>query len=349
MRQIYNPLTGANVTSTVQADLQAGRTFVTAYLYRWEFMGMFNYNPYGNFSSYCFTDAAFPVFMKYCALDAGAAQEIGFTDRAGGFLAGLNFYPEALYVNKLSYGVGFEDKPAEINWNIKDSTSYGAVGNTAGAFTYPENSASPSNLTLKQALAMGIFTENPFWIHQAIFSDFPCNGGSFLGTTLMFRGYIRTVTASRSKLTIQLASLMDVFQQVQVPTQVITPNNRALPYIPAATSAYGVDFSAAVINGPQSISFTTAETIPENAMQDAWMTWVPATFASNPVYLNNTPPAIAFRIQGNTATSGGSVTVYFYEPIQVPIGSTLYNFYSQLNTQGGNQGFLYLPPPEYSA
>lgn len=350
IRTIFDPTNGNNVTSTVQALLQAGRTLVTSYLYRWEFMNMFSYNPYSNQSSYVFTDATFPIFVEYYQLGPGAAQQIGIYDRPGGSTVGLTFLPEAMNVNKLLYGVGLQDHPVDVTWNIKDSMSYGALVNTGGVGeTYPEDSQSPNNLTLKQALCMGLFTECPFWIHQAIFSDFPRNGGSFLGTALMFRGFIRSVTANRSKIKITLASLMDVFQQVQVPTQTLTPNNRALPYIPAASSAYGGDFSVLVINGPQEISFTTAETIPQNAMQDSWMTFLPATFAANPVFLNGQPPAIAFRIQSNTASSGGHVTLFFYEPIQIPPGAVLFNFYSQLTTQGGNQGFAHLPPPEYSA
>ena len=46
MRQIYDPISGANVTSTVQAILAAQRSLVTAHTYRWQFMNFVNYNPY---------------------------------------------------------------------------------------------------------------------------------------------------------------------------------------------------------------------------------------------------------------------------------------------------------------
>jgi hypothetical protein len=329
--------------------LQAGRSLVTAYLYRWEFMNCFQFNESGSFSSYSFTDAAWPIFVNKCQLGPGAAQHIGVFNRSGGEVDGLTFLPEAFSVDKLSYGIGFEDRPAELTWAIDDTITYSAGFLRAGQFTAPEDAFSPSFLTMKQAFVAGLFSEAPFWIHQAIYDDFPQNGGNFLGTTLMFRGFIRGVTASRSLLKIKLASLMDVFNDTQVPTQTMTPNNRALPYIPAALSAFGGDFAFVSAPGPQVIIFSTGESIPVNAMQDSWLVFNPATFAGTPAYQSGTPASPAFRIQGNSAASGGLITLYFYDTVVVPASISFLGFYSQLTTQGGNEGFKFLPPPEFSA
>lgn len=325
---------------------------MTAYLYQWKFMTCFQFNESGSFSNYCFTDAAWPIRADFMQLDAGAAQPVGIFNRAGGFDSGLTFLPEVLSVDKLGYGIGFEDKPAEISWAIADDIDYQAGFLRAGQFTSPGHVLSPALLTLKQAFLYGMFSEAPFWIHQAVYDDFPANGGSFLGTTLMFRGYLRGVSGTRSLLKLRLASLLDAFQGTQVPTQTMTPNNRALPYVPAAVSAYGADFSAIVAVGEQVLEFTTNEAIPENAMQDSWLIFNPATGAGAEAYTSGTPSAAPFRIQGNTATTGGSpqtVRVYFYETVVLPLLVSTISVYAQLTSSGGAPGFPDLPPPEFSA
>lgn len=352
MRKIYDPITGADVTTAVQATLAAGRSLVTQYIFRWEFMDLIAYNPYGNWSSFCFTDAAWPIYIESCQLGPGVAQQIGVLDRAGGFTPGFNFFPEVFAVDKLSYGIGFEDRPVEVTWMADDNKDYPAYGDGDTNPIFLSGAISPTGLTVKKAFAAGIFSEVPFWIHQAIYTDFPNQGGVFLGTTLMFRGFVRGLTVTRSLLKLKLASLMDVFQTTQLPTQTLTPNNRALPYVPAAVSAYGNDFTVVSIPNQLVVEFSTSETIPENAMQDSWMTFQPATYAGIPIYLSGNPPAIPFRIQGNSAVVGpgpNNVTVYFYDPPIVPNTPAVISTYAQLTNSGGVPGFPYLPPPEFSA
>jgi len=352
MRKIYDPITGSDVTSTVQTTLQSGRTLVTAYLYRTTFQIFWNYNPYGSFGSYTFTDADFPIFVNWMQIDNGAAKQIGHWLHDNLIPTGLNFYPEPITHDKLSYGIGFEDKPVEIDWAIDDSKVYNVVEESSlgGVFnTTIGELQSPANCTVKQGMQMGFFTDCPFWIHEAVFTDFPSRGGTFLGTTLMFRGYIRGVTATRSRMKLKLSSLMDVFQSVQVPTQTITPNNRALPYIPLAIGTYGGDFAGGTPITERVISFTTAETIPAGALQDYWLTFNPASYAGFSPYKSGYPAAPAFRIQGNDASSAGSVTVYFYQPYALPNPYAAVTVYAQLANVGGPTGFKYLPPPEMSA
>ncbi len=349
MRHIYDPISGADVTSTVQATLAAGRKLVTAYLYRWEFMNFVDYNPFGHYCSFSFTDATWPIFVQFCQLGPGGAQQIG--TEPGNTPEGFTFTPEALQVDKLSYGIGLDDKPAEITWNVKDSIDYpfGFLANPFYTIDHLSDAVSPSHLTMKQAFAMGLFSEAPVWIHQAIYTDFPNQGGTFLGTALMFRGFVRGAVATRSQLKIQASSLMDIFKTVHVPTQTITPQSRALPYIPVAVSPYGADFTLTTVAGLQQLVFSTAETIPANAMQDSWLVWNPATYAGPLPYGSGTPASPPFRIQGNDASTGSSVTVYFYDTVMVPGGISYIGVYAQPSATAGPSGFLYVPMPEYSA
>jgi hypothetical protein len=353
MRKIYNPLTGADVTSTVQGILQSGATLVTVYTYRILFSIFWNYNPYGAWGSYTFTDASFPIFVNYQQIDAGAAKQIGHWLHGSLIGTGLNFYPETMIHDKLSYGIGFEDKPVTLDWAIDDTKTYYVVEEDAitGIFnTSIGELVSPVNCTLKQGMSLGWFTDCPVWIHTALFTDFPDRGGTFLGTALMFRGYIRKVVATRSRLKIVLSSLMDMFQTTQIPTQTITPNNRALPYVPTSVSAYGGDWTVPVVITERVLQFNTAEAIPVNALQDSWITFYPNTFTSSIIYTNGFPAPPAFRIQGNDVSTGTTVKVYFYEPFAMS-NNILPTVFTQLvaGSGGANPGFLYLPPPEMSA
>lgn len=349
MRKIYDAASGADNTSTAVAALKAGRKLVTAYLYRWEFMDFVDYNPYGRFCSFTFTDAAWPIFVQYYQIGAGGAQQIGTFP--GSAPEGFTFTPEAFHLDKLSYGIGLDDRPAEVTWTVKDSIDYpyGFDFNPFYVIHHLGDASSPSHLTMKQAFAMGLFSEAPFWIHQAVYTDFPNQGGTFLGTALMFRGAVRGVTATRSKMKIQLASLMDVFHTIKVPTQTLTPQSRALPYIPVATSLYGGDFSSPTVLGLQVIQFSTTESIPANAMQDSWVIFNPAVYAAEPSYQSGTPSAVPFRIQGNSASTGSSVTVYFYDTVVVPVSFAAITVYAQPSATAAPSGFLYVPMPEYSA
>jgi hypothetical protein len=353
MRKIYNPLTGSDVTASVQSTLQNGQPLVAAYLYRIFFSIFWNYNPYGAWGSYTFTDAAFPIFVNYQQIDAGAAQAIGHYLHGSLQGTGLNFYPEAITHDKLSYGIGFEDKPVTLDWAIDDTKTYNVVEEDAitGIFnTSIGELVSPVNCTVKQGMALGWFTDCPVFIHVALFSDFPDRGGTFLGTSLMFRGYIRKVIATRSRLKVVLSSLMDVFQSTQIPTQTITPNSRQLPYVPTAVSPYGLDWTTPVVITERVLQFNTAEVIAANALQDSWIVFYPNTFTSSIIYSNGMPVPPGFRIQGNDAATGTTVTVYFYEPFAMS-NNILPTVFTQLvaGSGGANPGFLYLPPPEMSA
>lgn len=355
MRKIYSP-TGSDVTSTVQSYLLANRKLVTAYLYSWQFMIFWNYNPYGNWGMYCFTDAAFPIFLNRLQLTAApGTSAVGTYWNGVAQNNGLTWLPENLYHDKLHYGIGFEDHPVEVTWGYDNTVNYGvlegAVSLSNIAPTYPTEAQSPVNLSLKQALLLGAFDECPFWIHEALFTDFPNQGGTFLGTTLMFRGFLRKVEASASLLKFSVNSLMDVFQQVQVPTQIILPNTRASSYIPAVSASFGGDFTIGPVISPTVVQFGTSETIGRDAMKDYFVTFEPNLVTGFHIYQSGMPSAPAFRIAGNDASTGSAITLYFYETPIVPGNSfpAAVNIFSQLSQSTGvNPGFPYVPPPEYS-
>jgi hypothetical protein len=359
VRKIYSPTNGSDVTSTVQSYLQEGGAPVTAFLYSFQCQDFWGYNPYGVYAAFCYTDFEANLGITYAQMGpvGSTALTAAFFGPQGPPALPIVFKADNIAFDKLSYKIGLDDNPVEVNWAMNPGWSYSAQeysGGTTIGWSNPSAASYPTNLTLKQALTMGAFTECPFWIHEAIFTDFPDRGGTFLGTSLMFRGFIRKTSSSFSTLKISLASLMDVFQSVQIPAQTITPNNRSLPYIPLAVSPYNDNglfshYSAPAFPAPTVLQIDTTYGIPLNALQDSWINWTPAAFAGYVPYRSGFPTAPSWRIQGNTA-GAGTIEIYLYEPYIFPGNYGGFNIWAQQNTTGGPAaGFLYLPPPEFSA
>lgn len=356
MRHVYDPNTGADVTTTVQAYLQAGEAPVTCFLYSFQCEDFWGYNPYGTYANFAYTDFEANLYLKYAQLGPVGSTPLTTWFQGNAYNSGLVFLRDNISLDKLSYGIGFEDKPVEVTWAMDPTrTNYGGQEYNSGIeFSSLSVAAFPASLTLKQALAMGVFSEAPFWIHEAIFTDFPDKGGTFLGTTLMFRGFIRETTTSFSTLKITVASLMDVFQSVSIPAQTMTPNNRSLPYIPLAISPYNdgglfTHYSSFSFPAPTVLQVDTSFSIPLNALQDSWINFNPAVYAGGSPYRSGYPLSPSFRIQGNTA-GPGTIQIYFYEPYVFPSNPGGFNIFAQQAATGGViQGFLYLPPPEFSA
>lgn len=347
MRSIYDSITGNDVTSTVQAELLAGRTFFTRYLFRFQVLGFWFTNGQNNFVDFAFT-TDFPIFVNKYQVGAVGAVQIG--PYSGGVLqnTGITFLPDQFdLTGALDYSIGFEDHPAEVTWYIDDTKNYTGTSSSAlNAVT------SPSGLTMKQAMIMGAFNEVPFWIHQALFSGDPTKGGTFLGTVLMFRGYIRKVVPTKNSLILSIASLMDVFQQTQIPTQTFTPNCRAVPFLPAAGGTYAGHWSSvATITSPTQITFNIGATlsIPEDALRDYYIGFTSNVGGGVLPWGTGVPPAPFFRIRGNVATNTSStVTCYFYEPPIVPATPSDIPVMGQASQSALPHGFPYIPPPEYS-
>ena len=343
MRTIYDPLTGADNTATAKSFLQSGQTLVSSYLYSWKFVPPWLSNNSGS------TQAYYAILIKTLQLAASGVATVTPT-------AGLTFIPSfPIGFDKLEYGIGFEDHPVSMTLDLDDSKTYSAIVNTTGgASTAPQSAFTPANLNLKQAFLLDVFRECPFWIHQAIFTDFPSKGGTFLGTALMFRGFIRKVDASGSSLILTISSLMDVFQQVQIPTQTLTPNNRALPYILGQILVGSDSFGFSTFNviSPTVFQMSGGGPFTYNQLRDCWITtvgsWDAFEFVAPPAR-NGNPPTPTWRIIGNDASVAGLTTIYFEKAPIVCVSNAFLTLYSQNPLSGGSPGFPFVPPQEFSA
>jgi hypothetical protein len=348
MRSIYDAASGADVTATVQAALRSSRTLFTRWLFRFSTMNFWSTNPFGDYVNFAFTNE-FPIKVNQYQVKATGAEQIGSWYEGAQQSDGILFRPEAIEFDKIDYSIGFKDHPVTVTWYIDDDEDY--YGDSLAQIGLSA-ALNPPNLTLKKAMLNGAFNEAPFWIHQALFSDDPAHGGTFYGTTLMFRGYIRKVTAAKNKLEISIASLLDVFQDVQIPTQTITPDTRSGPYVPAAGGLYtGSWYDVYAIVSPTEIIFQpslSATSFPQDALRDYWMTFVVDTSSSGSIWKSGYSPAPAWRIKGNDASSSSPyVTVYFYEPPVIPVSPNL-SLFGQVSLSGLPYGFKYVPPPEYN-
>lgn len=348
MRKIYDPTSGSDVTTAVQASISSTRSLFTRWLFRFQSVDFWGYNPYLDNATFSFSND-FPIFVNKAQIGATGATQLGRYSQGSLVVAGETFIPTQMQIEKLEYSIGFEDHPVDVTWYIDDAVDYKADLNQGLSACQ-----SPANMTLKKAFLMSAFNEVPFWIYQALFSDDPAKGGLFYGTVLMFRGYIRKVTETRNGIVLSLASLMDVFQQVQIPTQTIMPNCRAVPYIPGAGGTYAGDyFAITAINNPTSITFQiniiNNATVPENALRDYWMNFCGATFAGQQAWGSGQPSAPSWRIRGNTfCNNANSITVFFYEAPIIPVNPGSINIYGQFSLSTKPQGFPYVPPPEYN-
>jgi hypothetical protein len=360
-RVIIDPISGANVTATVTADLQAGRTFVFANLYRIFFLDWVNYNPYQSYASLCWTDCDEPVYVNQYQIgwNSGAIPNVyQLTTYTNGVANddGLVFSPEVVPRNPLIFEVGFKANSLVVNWMADDSKEYGfwIAGNgynSGGSYNQFSAAVWPDDLTLKQAFLLGAFDRNPFFLHRAIFADdFPTRGGSFVGTTLMFRGYVAGARATAESLELTVDSLMQVFLDTQVPAQTIQPNGRGALFIPNQAAPFGGDFGNATPTGALSLTCSTSESVTANALADCWISFCPRNgFFGGNGYFSSYSPGIplapAWRIRGNTAASGGSVTIYTYEPY-IEGNGTFVNVLGQGALNEAPPGFPYVPRPE---
>jgi len=352
MSRIILDVDGNDVSASVQAFLLAGQSFVMCNLIRFVTIDFWDYNPEGAYVNFSFTDGDFPVFInKYQVGPTGSAQLgtwTGSTQNANG----LTFYPENIVRDKFEYAVGFESNPTELSWWIDDNVDYG--GKFSGSSL--TSAISPVGLTLKQAFILGAFDEVPFWIHRAIFSDLPSRGGTLLGTTLMYRGFLRDIDVAVDHLKLSIDSLLSVFQDTQIPTQTITPNARVDPYFPAVGGPSGGAFTDLInVLTPWSIQLHSnfgTYTYTRDQLKDCYCTFQPfitgAAYPSAILPKPGLPPPPSFRISGNDAGSGSNVTLYFYKPPILPQSAPVnFNIFGQ-NTMNTGNGFPDVPPPELS-
>jgi hypothetical protein len=378
-RVIYSPTTGLDVSSSVQSSLLSSRTVVMANLYSFSNRVFWVYNGFNFCAFWSFTDFDVPISLDYLQLGAtGAVKPSQLNSGAMLYLHGnssstaMNFVPKFPSVPQsigppsvgalndggfkhsgLKYEVGLAANDVDVTWFVDDAGDYFAFAGPYDPLINPPVGILP----MKQAMTYyRAFDDCPFWIHRAIFSDFPANGGSLLGTTLLWRGYVRKAEAAADYLKITLGSLMQYVQDTQVPNQLIQPNARTNPFLPFpnAATALGPYPSAGLLTrvSAKTYTFTATGALTANQLQDCWVTFQPA-----PSYLNFAPQTglppestPGFRIQSNTAaSSGGAVNVTFYNPPIVPGNVQYVILYSPNSQTAGAPGFPYVPPPEQTA
>src|ERR1035441_5392873 len=338
MRRIYDPNSFYDTTATVQGYLAAGQSFVFADLYTFYTTDFIDANPNGGNGYWTYTDAAFPIFVKQ--IQAGwlpgsyvpKVAQLGPLQISGVNLAiGLTYQPELISHSDFAYEVGFNSNPVTIPWVIDETKAYGPWlwNGTSAYISAVSNCIYPANLTLKQALLMGLFDRVPVWIHRAIFyPDFPNRGGSLVGTTLMHRGYVRDVVGTSESVQIKIDSLMQVFRDTQVPVQTIMPNSRSVLFVPTATAPFGADFSNPVPISPLVVSVSTAEAVTASALADCWVSFCPAGGALQNFKSGNPLPPL-YRIRDNTPSIGtGFIELFLYKPYVLGISATV-NVYGQ--------------------
>lgn len=331
MRTVYDSA-GIDVTSTVQAYLQANRSLLIRELFWLECINFWSYNPSADPRDFFFTSSDFPIAVTKVQKDAGPpvtvnALFIPLPGKTSG---------KPIKRGQLSYGIGFSDQSVDVTFYPDDSlTIDGGVGIA-------------TTLTFKQAMAAGYFREAPFWIYRAYFSS----STVLLGTTLIFRGFIRGVKCQRDSVTVTLSSLLDLFQQVQAPVQTIHPGNRLAPFLPAPnphfiSSGIGVPGST-----PTDLTFAPGGSPPAtNAWKDKYLL---CGSPFNYIPVSNRSQPVAIRIMGNEVIAG-VLHIYPYEPV-IPVelvmqqGITIYSQAPVDSAVGAGvnfaPGFDKVPAPE---
>jgi hypothetical protein len=239
------------------------------------------------------------------------------------------FLPTKIQRGNLNYQIGFQAESCEVTWWPNDTT-------------YWTSSLGAANTVLnwRRALTIGLLSECPLWIHQAIWSD----SSTLLGTVLKWRGIIRKVESTRDYVKITVASLLDLFQQSQVPSQVIQSGNRQPAYLGVGNigSLQGLLGSSTT----QDLQFTAGGSPPaDHSLADKYII---AGAAFNYIPTNRDVQPTFYRIRDNVTVSG-TIHVYLYEPLYsiYLIGNGTYVYYcSQQSLTGGASGFPYVPPPE---
>lgn len=179
---------------------------------------------------------------------------------------GSTFYPERIKRGSLTYKIGMAASSLTFDLYTQDTQQPypggpGALGNVSGdpgyINPYPGETANPIQgprgyppyedpsmtykpgnqpgngwglaSTLKVAFTQGDMDGLPFTMYRA-FMPTPGDADT-IGIAQIFAGYISKSEITRSKVTVTVDSLMQVFQ-TKVPTQLIEPGDRGWSYIP---------------------------------------------------------------------------------------------------------------------
>jgi len=318
MRTVYDG-TGADVTSFAFSYMKSKRSLMLADLF-WIQTNVFWGNQTGDDPAYNFfmTNGSFPI-------------KVGTLQTAPDVLValGATYTPskDPIVRGDFNYKVGLEADSVDVTWYLKNTT------------LLPNQGLVPPP-SIKNAFAWGYFTDALMYIHRAIWD--PSTG--LVGTMLMWRGPIRSATIDREKVVMKVTSPMDLFQDVQVPTQLVQPNSRTMPYI--------TPFPTYQPSGPQvgststDLIFTTAA-VADHALRDGYMMAAGTLIATAPK--NNLPPQIMYRIRDNVTLGGTNLHIFPYEPVapEMVMGVGI-NIWLQRAQTAGAPGFGSVPPPEMS-
>lgn len=195
-----------------------------------------------------------------------------------------------------------------------------------------------AGFNLKQILAAGYCDGAPFWYHKAIFNP----DHTLLGTTLMFRGYLRDVECADDHIKFTIASLMEAFNQVQVPTQLVQPGNRSVQIVPPQpTQVLG-----SVLGTSTSTDLQFSATAADHLFQGGFISMAGHDTYAVPNALGTMVPSF-IRIRDNITISG-TLHLYPVAPIVVntnslsPVAAWAK---SSLSNSNGAPGFPYIPGP----
>jgi len=345
MRTVYDT-NGNDVTSSVAAAMFSATVMPICDLYWFRYVGPHlttsGFPPTLFVHNLFMTSGPFPVAVNKVQQSAGPN---------GVATVNATYLPTRLKRGPLEYEIGLKDNSLDVTWYVDDSqTLSDSAGTVAWGF--------------KWALLQGYLDECPMYIHKAIFSPAATPNGqpTLLGTTLMWRGFVRDVQADRGQIVITLGSLMHLFQNIQVPTQTIQPGNRMPPYL-AASNPIEISYLLGLVGvlpttTPTDIQLNPVGNYADHSLRDYFLTNVQLPNPYSYVAINNSPQPWAFRIRDNITDNNPSthtMHVYPYEPIDPVtlvvnpnILPSLSEFvvYAPASLSGGQPGFNALPPPE---
>lgn len=334
MRTVYDN-TGADITATAKTTMFNATTLPLADLFWFSFVSPGDPALFGHIK---YTD----MFVTSAPYPVGVAKLQATPGSSGVVTINATYLPANIARGTLTYEVGLSDQTCEVTWFVDDTITL-------------------TNVTwgLKWALVSGYLDDSPVWIHRGIFTpnSNPNLPPTLVGTSLMWRGFIRDCKVDRGQVVITLASLIHIFQQVQVPSQTVQAGSRLPPFAAAGNGSViggslGCVFESA--STPIDLQFTAGAPTPDHAMRDAIILSINEPPPNVHYAQSGKPQPQVFRIRDNVNISG-VLHVYPYEPINPltlignPNSSPQYiNFFLQSDIGSGSvaPGFPLVPTPE---
>lgn len=245
------------------------------------------------------------------------------------------YLPAIMDRGDFEYDISLDAKTTEIRWYLDDSDVL----------------PSYSPLDIKTAIHYGYLDGSYVWMHRAIFDNDPRLGGVLLGTTPMWRGIMRGGTLDQGVAKFTVSNFMEIFQDTQIPTQLIQPGARIPPFMPAGSP------NITVLTGYNSATSTpldlhfTGPALANGFLRDYYMSNTGAVVSgTTPVLFGNGLPQPWFFALRDNITSGGTLHVYPYEPIypvnMIPSTAFAFGQFPVQAVAGFANGFPYVPAPE---